>query len=755
MKIKYSSVEVDVRISILFVAILSLLSIGCGSEPARSAKAVDPATEKMKAELSGISSQDNINLWHRNRPRAEMMEDKSAQVTDPGQRVTLMFKSSIEWLNAGEYDRTIKLLGDLLTYIADAQIVLREDQMVKMKELLGTAYLRKAEIENCLQNHNEYSCLMPIGEPGQHTNREGSDNAKRVFAELLAANPGDPQLKWLNTVALMTLGEYQGSGSDPHEIPAYVFESEADLPRFTDMAMQLGIAVDDISGSVVMDDFNNDHYLDLMVTSYGLDDQMHYFENDRSGGFVDKTDESGLTGMVSGLNMVQADYDNDGNVDVLVLRGAWLGKDGDHPNSLLKNNGDGTFVDVTVASGLYSRFPTQTASWADYDNDGWIDLFIANEHSTSRSAPAQLYHNNQDGTFSEVAGQQGIDIKAFSKGCMWSDYDNDGDMDLFVSVINGKNILMNNLGADTGYKFTDASEAAGVAGLIASFPCWFFDYDQDGYEDLFVSGFDFKQFETAAGEVARDYLDMPTSAEKPHLYHNNGDGTFAEVSKQVGVDKVLFTMGCNFGDLNNDGYPDFYAATGTPDFRAIIPNRMFLNQGGKTFADVTTAGAFGHLQKGHGVAFGDIDNDGDQDVYNVMGGSYDGDNFMNALFVNPGAQSSMVTLVLQGTTSNKSAIGARVIIKGQDSEGNAHTFYQRVNSGASFGANPLRIEQGLGTYDQIVDVKVVWPGESTPQEFQGVTKSGYFKLVQGTQQAEKITVKPVEFSGSHHNHDHH
>src|SRR5262249_16075123 len=121
---------------------------------------------------------------------------------------------------------------------------------------------------------------------------------------------------------------------------------------------------------------------------------------------------------------------------------------------------------------------------------------------------------------------------------------------------------------------------------------------------------------------------------KAKLYHNNRDGTFTDVSHQMGVDKVLLAMGSNFGDLDNDGFLDFYVGTGNPDLSMLIPNRMFRNNGGKSFQDVTTSGGFGHLQKGHGVSFGDIDNDGDQDIHEDMGGAYPGDQARNVLFVN-------------------------------------------------------------------------------------------------------------------------
>src|SRR6185503_10507424 len=133
---------------------------------------------------------------------------------------------------------------------------------------------------------------------------------------------------------------------------------------------------------------------------------------------------------------------------------------------------------------------------------------------------------------------------------------------------------------------------------IWSFPCWFWDYDNDGWEDLMVFGYD--QREPQLTHIAADYLGLPNDGPKPILYHNKRDGTFEDVTEAVGLDKVLLAMGCNFGDLDNDGYPDFYVGTGDPDFRTLIPNRMFHSAGGRRFQDITTAGGFGHLQKGHG-----------------------------------------------------------------------------------------------------------------------------------------------------------
>ena len=424
--------------------------------PVKSEKGLADGTAKMVSELSAIASnKSNINLWHLNKERAMAIDAQLASITDPGQHISMTFKAGLEWLNAGELDTAAARITSIFDYIKSNNLNIPAPALKSIKELLGVVFLRKGEIENCIANHNAYSCILPIDKQGQHINTEGSKAAVGIFEDILSANVSDDniQTKWLYNIAQMTLGKYPDKISKPLLIEEQVFNSEAAIPRFTDMAMQLGLAVNDISGSVVMEDFNNDHYLDFMVSSYGLDDQLRYYQNDRRGGFVDKTNTAGLKGLFSGLNMVQADYNNDGWTDVLVLRGAWLSDDGNHPNSLLRNNGDGTFSDVTVSAGLYSLHPTQTASWADVNNDGWLDLFIGNEYSKNNTAVSELYISNGDGTFSESAANYGLSISVFIKGCIFSDYDNDGDPDLYVSVINGSNKLYNNGGAATGYKF--------------------------------------------------------------------------------------------------------------------------------------------------------------------------------------------------------------------------------------------------------------------------------------------------------------
>ncbi|HHS96094.1 MAG TPA: VCBS repeat-containing protein, partial [Phaeodactylibacter sp.] len=504
------------------------------------------STQEMVNELRHIAlNPNNKDMWYLNEQKAKKYEAMLPQLTNtPNQWINTAYQAATQWLNAGNYNHAIELLDQTFAFIKTQNVQLQQNEINTLLEVKAISFMRKGEIENCLHNHNEYSCLLPIEGPGQHLNKTGSQSALHIYEQLLQYDPDNPQNKWLYNIAHMTLSSYPHDVDKKHLIPPGVFHSEANFPRFTDIAMPLGIAVNDISGSVILDDFNNDHYLDIIASSYGLQDQLRYFQNDGHGGFTDKTQEAGLMGLWSGLNLKQADYNNDGWMDILVLRGAWMGAQGKHPNSLLLNQGNGTFRDVTKEAGLYSLFPTQTAAWGDFDNDGWLDLFIANESSRFISAPCLLFHNNGDGTFSEIAASMGLNKTGFFKGCAWGDINNDGWLDLYLSNLTGKNLLFLNNGKGTA--FQDISLSAGISEPNFSFPCWFFDYNQDGWEDIFVSGFDIRQFETAAGEVAKDYLGLPTTAEKPRLYRNNRNNTFTDVSKELHLDKVLYTMGCNY-----------------------------------------------------------------------------------------------------------------------------------------------------------------------------------------------------------------
>jgi hypothetical protein len=192
-------------------------------------------------------------------------------------------------------------------------------------------------------------------------------------------------------------------------------------------------------------------------------------------------------------------------------------------------------------------------------------------------------------------------------------------------------------------------------------------------------------------------------------------------------------MGANFGDLDNDGFLDAYIGTGEPNLRSLVPNRMYRNEGGARFRNVTTAGGFGHLQKGHGIAFGDLDRDGDQDIYAVMGGAYVGDVAHNALFLNPGnapgSEGRWVTLQLEGRQANRSAIGARIRVRVRTADG-TRDIHAVVGTGGSFGSSSLQAELGLGDAREIEEIEIRWPSSGTITRLTDVALDQVHRIVE-------------------------
>lgn len=585
------------------------------------------------------------------------------QATNPTSALLLRSQLATHLLEAGQSEQALKEFDGFKDWANKLGLRFNSHDQSKFDIDRALCYLRLGEQENCLANHNADSCLLPLQGGGIHQLQRGARGAIEVLTEHLNRFPKDLQGRWLLNLAYMTVGEYPAKVPARWLISPKVFDSDYDIKRFPDVAPELGLDIEGLAGGCLVEDFDGDGYLDVMFSDWGLNGQLRLFRNNGDGTFTERTAAAGLTGIVGGLNMMQIDYNNDGFPDVFILRGAWNGLGGHQPRSLLRNNGDGTFEDVTIQAGLLGMRPSQTAAWFDFNGDGLLDVFVGNESTPGDPNPCELYRNNGDGTFTECAQESGVAIVAFIKGVTAGDYNNDGRPDLYLSNLGGANFLLRNDGpGDSGagvkgrWKFTDVALQAGVTEPKFSFPCWFWDYNNDGLPDLFVCGY----YIHDVGDVAADYLGLPNAGEHPRLYRNNGDGTFSDVTAASGLDKVLVAMGSNFGDLDNDGWLDFYLGTGNPGLSTQIPNRMFRNAEGRYFQDVTTSGGFGHLQKGHGVAFADFDNDGDQDVFIKIGGAVTGDLGYCAVFLNPGHGNHWITLKLQGVRSNRAAIGARV-----------------------------------------------------------------------------------------------
>ncbi|MEM6793960.1 MAG: CRTAC1 family protein [Acidobacteriota bacterium] len=610
---------------------------------------------------------------------------------------------------------------------------------LRVRQALASAFLRLGEEENCVDPHSSLSCLVPLDPAAVHERQRGSRAAMAELLEILERAPDDLPSRWLLNLAAMTVGEYPEGVPARWRMPPEIFDAEIESPadgpgRFIDRAPQLGAAGVGLAGGSVMEDLDGDGRLDLASSSWGPRDPLKILRAQPDGSFRDASAEAGLEGITGGLNLLHADYDNDGDADLLVLRGAWLGPEGGHPNSLLENRGldaEGRliFEDVTEEAGLLSFRPTQTAAWADFDGDGWLDLFVGNEALPGLDHPSELFMSlgrGEDGRvrFRELAGPVGVASRGFVKGVTAGDFDNDGDPDLYLSRLLGYNLLyLNETPRGGAPRFREAASAAGVAEPVQSFPTWSFDFDNDGWLDLFVSTYAKSYLELDASEVVADMLGLPIDgAERPRLYRNLGSSAggprFEDVTERAGLDRVLLGMGANFGDVDADGFLDFYIGTGAPSFRALIPNRLFKNRAGQAFLDVTTAAGLGHLQKGHGVSFGDVDGDGDQDLFTVLGGAFSGDVYPNSLFINPaigasggsadGASPAWVTLRLEGVRSNRSAIGARLGLTVRSPEG-IREIHRTVGTGGSFGSSSLQQEIGLGGAVALESLEVRWP----------------------------------------------
>ena len=496
-------------------------------------------------------------------------------------------------------------------------------------DMLGVSYLRLGEQQNCLLAHTSASCILPVSAAGVHVRPRGSRTAISHYGSLLAEHPDDLGAFWLINLAHMTHGEHPQGVPAAWLIPPETFASDGVVGRFRDVAPHSGLTATGLSGGSIMEDFNGDGFLDVMASSWGLRDQLRYFRSSGDGSFAEHTERAGLAGQLGGLNLTHADCDNDGDPDVLVLRGAWLDEHGLHPNSLLQNDSSGFFTDVTRASGLLSFHPTHAAAWGDYDNDGWLDLFA--------------------GAF---------------------------------------------------------------------------------------------EFEIAA-DIVDLYFDNPSVIDRPRLYHNEGDRTFTDVTEAAGMHRTIAAMGANFGDLDNDGFLDCYIGTGHPQMRALLPNRMFRNAGGAFFEDVTSSGGFGHLQKGHAVSFGDIDNDGDQDIYQVIGGAYSGDVYQDVLFENPGHGNSWLALQLEGVHSNRDGIGA-VITAHVREHGEPRRIYLTVGTGGSFGSSSLQQEIGLGSAEVVEPLEIAWPS-GTRQSFPKVEANQFLKVVEGSPEPIRLEKRRFTF----------
>lgn len=674
---------------------------------------------------------------------ADLLElnERLAGAQSVADRVSVLWERAPVELRLGMTEEALADLKEVQSVLADFGPNLGPEEYEQFEEelyfQLAVASLRKGETENCVHCQTGESCILPIRGSGVHLHATGSREAIKYLGEVLKREPGHLTARWLLNIANMTTGTYPEQVPDEFLIPPSRFESEIPFPRFHNVAGAAGLDTFGLAGGVAVDDFDGDGLLDVVASDWNTSADLRYFHSNGDGTFTDRSQEAGFEGILGGLNLRHADYDNDGDLDLLVLRGGWMNAKTLCINSLLENNGRGIFRDVTFKVGLGDvHYQTQTADWGDFDNDGFLDLYIGNENH-----PNQLFRNTGKGQFVDVAAQAGVDNPHYTKGVAWGDFDSDGFLDLYVSNLDGPNQLYRNHRDGT---FTDVAAQLQVSGPTQSFPTWFWDYNNDGALDIYVGAYDIGKGVEA---FVADFLSLPHSADVDHLYQGDGQGGFREVAAEKQLAHVTFPMGSNFGDIDGDGFLDFYLGTGYTEYDALLPNRAFLNRAGERFSDVSMAGGLSHLQKGHGVAITDIDNDGDNDIFIVLGGAYPGDGYTNSLFENPGFDHHWLKIKLIGTVSNRSAIGARIKVV-VDDHGEQRTLYRWVNSGGSFGGNPLRQDIGIGKAQKIESIEVSWPTSGTTQNFRNVPIDQCIEITEGEESFQTISLGSFQIPSS-------
>jgi hypothetical protein len=453
----------------------------------------------------------------------------------------------------------------------------------------------------------------------------------------------------------------------------------------------------------VWGDFHNSGFQDLIVCNYASTNV--YYRNNGDGTFTKISQGEPIADAGYHIGAVAGDYDNDGHLDLCITAGAYAPSAA--TNRLYHNNGDGTFS-LASGTGVTSQ-PGHFGPgvWADYDNDGFLDLFVANHGLANDNGwKNQLFHNKGDGTFTSVIN--GAIVNDISVGfcAAWEDYDNDGFVDLLVvnNVTGGANMLYHNDGHGTFTRVTTNIIATDAWPGGASTAAWG-DYDNDGLPDLYITD---------------------QAGVRCQLYHNSGNGAFTRITsgpELVPSPGGAFN-GCAWGDCDNDGYLDLFVSG------AGETNALFHNNGDGTFTKILATGPpvnGGGANMVYGaVSWVDYDNDGFLDLF--VGGFTTNDLASapgkNLLYHNDGNSNAWLEVKLVGTVANRSAIGAKVRVHATI-DGKNFWQLREINGGGGYNSAPLIAHFGLGEATNADTLRIEWPS-GTVQEFQNVATRQIF-----------------------------
>ena len=484
--------------------------------------------------------------------------------------------------------------------------------------------MRQGEIDNCLVMTGSDRCLFPVREGGRHHDLDGRRRRVRRVREAGRSRAGQPRgalaAEPVGDAARPASGRRAGEAS---AAPPICSDRRCRRRASPTSRAPVGVGTNSTAGGTIVDDFDGDGLLDIVLTSVDYCAPARLYRNKGDGTFEDRTEAAGLATQLGGLNASHADYDNDGDLDLFIHRGGW-----EIPmrNSLLRNDGDGIFTDVTKAAGLVERRLRDALGGVGRLRQRRLGRSSTSGTSWRRAGSIATAATARSRTCRCSAGVAG---NAFTKGVSWGDYDNDGFPDLYVSNMFGDNFLYRNSGDGTFEEVAAKLEACSSRSP-ASRP--------GGSTTTTTAGSisSSSPIPNSVEEFVKHYLGQPPAAETLTLYRNDGDGGFTDVSAAMGLARVVPSMGANFGDIDNDGFLDVYLGTGAPSFGSLIPNILLRNDAGRRFDDVTEATGTGHLQKGHGVAFADLDSDGDQDIVLNAGGAVPGDRYDDARVREPG-----------------------------------------------------------------------------------------------------------------------